>query len=184
MEPFPYYYSRRNRSSKESIDSNMRLMLDELQCMEERLSDKIDGRCGGLEQCLVDSEQRLVNSERCNEERFISLEMAHSESETSRADVNKRFEGLKLEVHRINRLLEHENFENPQGKLRFFGSREPTQPVGAVVANPKGDHADTCHQGFELGTTSNRPQMRSGGMSLAQSHFHDVDLPHDSQRSH
>jgi hypothetical protein len=58
MEPYPYHYSCRNKP-EESVDPNMRILLEELQRMEARLSDKIEGRCGGFEQRVLDSKQKV-----------------------------------------------------------------------------------------------------------------------------
>jgi hypothetical protein len=66
--------------------------------MEIRLGDRIEGRCSGLEHKLTEAEQ-------CIEEQFILLEMPRTESKSSRAEMEQRVEGLKLEVHRINRFL-------------------------------------------------------------------------------
>jgi hypothetical protein len=52
------------------MDSNFRLMLDELQQMEARLSDRIDGRCSGLERRVVEVEQKA-------EERLVSRDVPH-----------------------------------------------------------------------------------------------------------
>jgi hypothetical protein len=68
MEPYQYHYSRRPKSD-DPIDPHFRLMLDELQQMESRLCDKIEGRCSNLEHHVVDVEQKV-------EERFIWLEMS------------------------------------------------------------------------------------------------------------
>jgi hypothetical protein len=83
MEPYPLHFSRRPRT-EEPMDPNLHLMLDEfqhmdarfleLQCMEERLGEKIDGRCGVLELRVGEVEKHV-------EERLVSLEMFHMEVE-------------------------------------------------------------------------------------------------------
>jgi hypothetical protein len=76
-------------------------MLTELQRlvhMEERLSDRIDARCGGLEHQVSEGKHKA-------EECFIALEMSHTELESGRANMVKNFDDLKLEVTRINRFL-------------------------------------------------------------------------------
>jgi hypothetical protein len=69
IEPFLYHYCR-----EELVDPSLRFMLDELQKMELRLGDKIEGRCIRLQ-------RRMAESEQCAEECLISLEMTRSESE-------------------------------------------------------------------------------------------------------
>jgi hypothetical protein len=54
----------------------------------------------------------VLESEQHNEEHLISLEMARSESETSRVEIDKRVDGLKLEVLCINKFLEQENLQD------------------------------------------------------------------------
>jgi hypothetical protein len=81
--------------------------------MEARLTSIIEGRCSGLEHHVIDSEQ-------CNEERLISLETMCSEVESGRVDIEKRVDDLKLEVHRINCLLERETLDSNHNKSSIF----------------------------------------------------------------
>jgi hypothetical protein len=55
MRPYPYHYSRRNRSD-DSIDPTLRFVLGELRSMESRLTDTIEGRYGGLEKRVAEVE--------------------------------------------------------------------------------------------------------------------------------
>jgi hypothetical protein len=105
MEPYPLYYSRRQRS-EEPVEPNVRMMYEEMQRMgvrlegmEVHLGEKIEGRCIGLEQRVIEGEQRA-------EERIISLKMARTEAEASRAALEKQFDDLRLEVHHVNRFME------------------------------------------------------------------------------
>jgi hypothetical protein len=111
MDPYPLHYSRHQRL-EDVAEPTVQMMFDEMQRMgarlegmEARLGEKIEGRCSGLEQHVLESEQH-------NEERLISLEMARSESETSRVEIDKRVDGLKLEVLCINKFLEQENLQD------------------------------------------------------------------------
>jgi hypothetical protein len=113
MEPYPLHYSRRSRQ-EESADSTMKNMFENLQLMVTRLGEKIEESCGGLEGRVALSEQRA-------EEGFVSLEMARFEVEQGQEELGKQFDGLKLEVNRLNRFLERENMSNPQDKPRIFG---------------------------------------------------------------
>jgi SMC interacting uncharacterized protein involved in chromosome segregation len=97
-----------------------------MQCIETRLSEKIEGHYGGLEKCVSDLDQRL-------EEHFISLEMARTEVEMERADMDKQFTGLKLEVGRINRFLERENLVNSQSKPGIISTIESTGHIDPHV---------------------------------------------------
>jgi hypothetical protein len=76
MEPYPHHYTCRPKSD-DSIDPNFHLMLDEMQHMEARLSERIDGRCSGLEQHANDVEHR-----------FISLEMARTKADAERVEMD------------------------------------------------------------------------------------------------
>jgi hypothetical protein len=116
MEPFPHHYSRRPKPDV-PMDSNFRLMLDELQQMEARLSDRIDGRCSGLERRVVEVEQKA-------EERLVSLEMSRTEAELGRAELEKQFDGLRLEVGRLNCFMERESMLSQQGKPGIFSTNE------------------------------------------------------------
>jgi hypothetical protein len=53
MDPYPYHYLRRLRGEEltmeSSVYSTLRRVLDEMQKMESRLGDCIEGRCDGLE---------------------------------------------------------------------------------------------------------------------------------------
>jgi hypothetical protein len=104
MEPFPHHYSRRPRVD-EPVDSTLKVMLEELQKMESRLGDKIEGRRGGLE-------RRVDEFEHCAEERLVSLGMAHMELEVGRTDLEKRINDLALEVTRVNHFFEREHVFN------------------------------------------------------------------------
>jgi hypothetical protein len=119
MDPYPYHYLRRLRGEEltmeSSVYSTLRRVLDEMQKMESRLGDCIEGRCDGLERRVAEAEQR-------SEERFISLEMARVEVEQGHTALEKQFDGLRLEVHRMNRLLEHDNLANQQDKPGIFSA--------------------------------------------------------------
>jgi hypothetical protein len=99
------------------VDPNFGLMFEELQHMEARLGEKIEGRCGGgLDTRVLEVEQKA-------EERYISLELFRTESEMGRATLESQFRDLKLEVNRLNRFMEHENLGDPQGSLASSPTR-------------------------------------------------------------
>jgi hypothetical protein len=50
--------------------------------------------------------------EQRSEECFVSLEMSCVEADADRAKLGKQFDGLRLEVHRINWFMERETLEN------------------------------------------------------------------------
>jgi hypothetical protein len=97
--------------------------------METRLGNHIEGCCVGLEQRMTKVEQRA-------DECLISLEMACTESETGRAAIEKQFDGLKLEVHRINHFLEKESMVNHQDKQGILGTTESGRKLGSTSGNP------------------------------------------------
>jgi hypothetical protein len=123
MEPFPLHYSRHPRA-EEPTDPVLRRVLEEI----HNLGDKIDGHCGGLE-------QRVTEAKQCFEERLITLEMAHTKSKATRVELEKRLDGLRLEVGQANRLLERENLENIRDMADIFpsvDSRAGPPPSGYV----------------------------------------------------
>jgi hypothetical protein len=139
MEHFPHHYSRRPRVG-EPTDSTLKVMLEELQKMESRLGDKIEGRCGGLE-------RRVDEFEHCAEECLVSLEMAHMELEVGRTDLEKHVNGLALEVTRVNRFFEHEHVFNQQSKAGIIGSRDSSSSSGAAAAAAGGgQHPDVARR--------------------------------------
>jgi hypothetical protein len=93
-----------------------------LEGMEVRHGEKIEGRCSGLKQCVVEGEQRA-------EERLISLEMAHTEAEASRAMLEKQFDDLCLEVHHVNHFMERETMQHAHGGQGIFDGSDPTLVV-------------------------------------------------------
>jgi hypothetical protein len=123
MESLPHHYSRRLRPD-EATDPNIHLLEEfqridahftELQHMEVRLGEKIDGRCGALKQRVNDVEQRA-------EERLVLLEIFHSEAKKERCEMEKQFGGLKLEVTRLNRFMERKSMVNSGGPGIFTTS--------------------------------------------------------------
>jgi hypothetical protein len=88
--------------------------------------------------------------------------MAQTEAETGRVEMEKQFDGLKLEVHRINRFLEHENLVNPQSKMGIFSSAEPTSislSSSAVVGGSHGHCINPPHQDHELALAFLNPRI-------------------------
>jgi hypothetical protein len=90
--------------------------------MEVRLMKKIEGRCTSLEQRVIDVEQH-------SEEHFISLEIACAEVDADRAALEKPFDGLQLDVHRINHSMERDTLEHGQRGLGIFGEADHRQGV-------------------------------------------------------
>jgi hypothetical protein len=64
--------------------------------------------------------------------------MARSESEQSRVDFEKRFDGLKLEVNCMNRLLEWESLEHHQQWTGIFAARDSASVPEVGAINPDG----------------------------------------------
>jgi hypothetical protein len=156
MEPYPHHYSRRSRAEEPPVDPTLRFVLDELQKMEIRLRHCIKGRCFGLERHVAESE-----------ERFISLEMARTESESGRADMEKRFEGLKLEVHRLNHSVESESLANNHDKSGIFvaESAPPSSTTGAAVDGPDGHRVEHSSRDHEFGSAHAHPHVPANGMT-------------------
>jgi hypothetical protein len=77
--------------------------------MEACFTDTIEGHCGGLECRVFEVEQKI-------EERLVSLKMVRTKVETWRADLEKQFDGLRLEVGRLNRFMESKSMAHPPEK--------------------------------------------------------------------
>jgi hypothetical protein len=126
--------------------------------MEARLSEKIEGRCEGLE-------RRVAEAEQCNEERLISLEMARTESESGWVDMEKRVDGLKMEIHHFNLFLEHENPEH-RDQPHIISTKEsvalaPTP--GTTVDCPDGHRIELQHRDNEFGLISSHAHVPVNG---------------------
>jgi hypothetical protein len=119
-----------------------------LEAMDERLGEKIQGRCSGLEECVDEVEQK-------SEARFISLEMACAEAE--HVELDKQFVGLKMEVGRLNCFMERENLAHAQGKPGILSTNESAGACSSpslFTDGPDGHRVETNHQDRESGFTS------------------------------
>jgi hypothetical protein len=136
--------------------SNFYLMLDEMQRKEVRLSEKIDGRCSGLEQ--RDVEHRL-------EERPISLEMSRTEAAIECVEMDKQLRGLKLEVKRINKFLERESMANSHSKPGILATEltSAPHPSSTIVDGPDGHRVANHHQYSESGLFDTHPHILVNG---------------------
>jgi hypothetical protein len=136
--------------------------------MEACLTDQIEGRCSGLECRVIDFEQH-------NEEHLISLEMAHSEAEIGHVEIEKRVDNLKLEVHRINRLLEHETLDSNHNKAGIFGPKELAHGgphARSTVDGPEGHRCAHLNWDYEIGPQSH---ILANGTTHSRAPFRDVD---------
>jgi hypothetical protein len=165
MEPYPFHYTHRSRAG-DSVDPTVKFVF------EERLDDRIEGRCQGIEHRMADSEQRV-------EERLILLEMARMESEMGRTEIEKQVEGLKLKGHHVGRFLERENLGDPQGKPGIFQVVEsalPPPPHQATDADSPTGHCIEHHsRDLELGSVASHTQVPINGTSQSRPNIHVVD---------
>jgi hypothetical protein len=177
MEPYPHHYSRRSRAEEPPVDPTLGFVLDELLKMETYLRDHMKQRCSELERRVVESEQRA-------DERFISLEMARAELESGRADMEKSFEGLKLEVHRLNRSVECESPANNHGKPRIFVAElvSPSSPTGAAADGPDGHHVEHSSRDHEFGSAHAHPHVPANATTQSRPPPRALDLSLDSGR--
>jgi hypothetical protein len=132
--------------------------------MESCLEDKIEGRCGGFEHQVDESEHRA-------EKRLVSLEMARTELEVGRADLEKRIDNLALEVNRVNRLFEHEHVLNQQSKAGIFSSGVLSAPSRATAVAADGNQNPSIAH-------------REGSSQRPQGTSHHHPLPGVSEVSH
>jgi hypothetical protein len=140
--------------------------------MESCLTDTIEGRYGGLEKRVTAVKQR-------NEEHIISLEMARSEEESDRADIERRVDDLKLEVCCLNRFLKRETLEHNLDKSGIFGSKESTPGAphaGSTTNGPDGHRSAPHTRDVVFGSNVPHPQIPANGTFPHQSH--DVDPLH------
>jgi hypothetical protein len=174
MEPYPYHYNRRPRSD-DVINPNFHLMLDEMQHTEACLSERSNGHCSGLEQRVVDVENR-----------FISLEMSCTEATA------KRIEMDKLEVERVNRFLKHESLASPHSKPGIISTTKsvPAPPPSSTITDGLDGHrVANHHQDRESGSVDTHPHILVNDMnqtsSLVTEHSHRlghcIDSIHASQ---
>jgi hypothetical protein len=80
-------------------------------------------------------------------ERFIALEMSRIELESNHTDMEKQFDGPKLEVHRINRFLERENLANEQGRSGILSNAEEDDACRRETCNREGDSGQAPARG-------------------------------------
>jgi hypothetical protein len=168
MESYPLHYTRRPKSD-DPVDPNFCMLLDEMQRMETRLSEKIEGRCSGLEKRVGDLEQH-------SEERFISLEMVYTEAKVECVNMDKQFTSLKLKLGRLNRLLEHENLVNSQCKPGIIST---TESVDLFADDPDGHHANNHHRDREIGLNFAPSHIPVNGMNPTKSLPHGAEIPQE-----
>jgi hypothetical protein len=146
MESYPHHYSHRQKSDA-IVDPTIRFILDELQKMETWVGNRIEGRCTDLEQHAAEMEQHV-------KECLISQEMARSKSKQGHAHPEKQFDRLKLEVHRMNHLLERETLANPHDKSGIITGSESafaSPSSDALAVSPDGHRVDSQPQDNEVG---------------------------------
>jgi hypothetical protein len=171
MEPYPYHYSRRNKS-EDSLDSALCFILEELKSTESCLTDTIEGHYDGLEKRVTEVEQR-------NKEHPVSLEMVRSNEEFGRADIEQWVGDLKLEVRRLNQFLKRETLEHTLDKSGIFGSKESAHdtPHAGSTADDLDRHHSALHtRDAEFGSNVPHPQIPTNDMLPSQSR--DVDSLH------
>jgi hypothetical protein len=172
IEPYPHHYSRRARTYELPINPNLCFILDELQKMETWLGDRIEGCCSGIECCVVESEQHAKESP-------ISLEMARTEANQGRSVMEKQFDDLKLEVHRMNRLLERDNMVNSQGTPGLIHNMKTSSPR-STVTSPDG-HSSTSHSWEHESRMGNSAHVPANGMSQPKILSYTADSSLDSR---
>jgi hypothetical protein len=179
MELYPHHYTRRPKPSDptdsttshpttDHIDPTIRFVLNELQQMEACLTDRIEGRCSGLERRVIDFKQR-------NKERLISLEMSCSEAETGCVETEKHVDGLKLKVHCINCLLERKTLDSNHNKAGIVGPKDSAHGAphtGSAIDGPEGHRFAHLNRDYEIGPQSHIP---ANGMVHSHAPFHDAD---------
>jgi anion-transporting ArsA/GET3 family ATPase len=173
MEPYPYHYSHCPKVD-DSSDLSIRSALEELQKMELRLTDTIEGRCSGLERYVMEVEHH-------SEERLVSLEMARTEVETGRTALEKHVDGLKLEVYRVNRFFKRETLAHPLDKHGIFHNSESAfASLGAANVDLDTHHAATTPHEREHGSVFTYTAGPLNGMSQPNSTCH---VPLSGQRA-
>lgn len=154
-------------------------LLEQMQQMEDCLTQKIEGRCVGLERRF---EERCANfhnhfTARCeelqhavdntashDEERLIALEMARTEVEQLKPDFEKRLTDMTLEITCVNKFLERERRSPAMGEPGIcgpYGSTTGRVPAGLQQVDGQfGHRSDQCYRDRESGyanTQTNGP---------------------------
>jgi hypothetical protein len=181
---YPQHYARCPRST-EPVEPNLGLVLDELRCMDGRLGDmesrlveKIEGRCGALEKCVLQGEQR---SKEC----FISLEMFCAEAESERVEMDKQFRGLKLEVNRINCFLERETMAHAQDKHGILTINKSARPTSNQFTDgPVGHRVENTPRDREYGSVFTHTHIPTNGTSQTKPNSRNLESLHERQGDH
>jgi uncharacterized protein YukE len=123
-------------------------LLEQMQQMEDRLTQKIEGRCVGLERRFEERcasfhdhftarceelQHAVDNTSSHDEERLIALEMARTEVEQWKPDFEKRLTDMTLEITRVNKFLERERRSPATGEPGIcgpYGSTTGHVPAG------------------------------------------------------
>lgn len=107
----------------ETADATARRVLEEMQLMEARLTEKIAGRCEGMQQRVEQRCDELHQhfTHRCDtihqqvdvaalrgEERLMSLELLKTEVDVWKPEITKKVDDLSLEMARVGKFLERE----------------------------------------------------------------------------
>jgi hypothetical protein len=137
----------------ETADATARMVLEEMQLMEARLTEKIAGRCEGMQQRVEQRCDELHQhfTHRCDtihqqvdvaalrgEERLMSLELLKTEVDVWKPEITKKVEDLSLEMARVGKFLEREFRPHVVDQPGIFG------PYQSASARPPGGihHAD------------------------------------------
>ena len=109
---------------------SMHKVLEQLQQMETRLADKIEGHCDGLERrfedmcshfhdhftvCCDELQNSVDVTTSRSKEHLIVLEMMKTEVEQWKPEVEKRMTDMTLEIMRVNKFMESEHHTTASG---------------------------------------------------------------------
>jgi hypothetical protein len=113
--------------------------------------------------------------------------MSRTEATAKRIEMDKQLGGLKLEVGRINRFLEHESMANPHSKPGIISTTESAlapPPWSTITNAPDGYHVTNHHRDHESGSVDTHPHIPVNGTnqntSRVPEHSHELGRSIDS----
>jgi hypothetical protein len=144
-------------------------------------SERIVGRNSGLQQRVVDVEQR-------SEERFILLEMTCTEANAEHVEMDKQMGSLKLKVGCIDRFLERESMANSHTKPGIINTIEtaPAPPPSSnIFDGPYGHRVPHHHRDRESGSVDTHPHIPVNGTNQTKTRVpeHSHELGHPASHS-
>jgi hypothetical protein len=156
--PFPLDHPRRPRTTvDEALDTHFHVMIEELHHIETRITDNVSGR-------FSEVERRVAEGEQMTKVRLVSLEMAQSETEAVRANLQQQFGELKLELNHM--------------KPGILGGHESVSSTPCLhhADGPDGHRVENQPRDRDCGTNFAHTRIPANGTNQTASTCLDVDF--------